>query len=83
MGETLTAIGQIHLRQGRLDRAETSLLRAVTLDPASAETRYALAQTLRRLGREAQAAEHLAAFEKLRQAVLDEQRRKFERESRP
>ena len=81
--ETLTAIGQIHLRQGRLDRAETSLLRAVTLDPASAETRYALAQTLRRRGREAEASEQLAAFEKLRQAVLDEQRRKFERESRP
>jgi tetratricopeptide (TPR) repeat protein len=81
--ETLTAIGQIHLRQGRLDRAETSLARAITLDPALAETRYALSQTLRRLGRGTEAAEQLAAFEKLRQAVLDEQRRKFERESRP
>jgi tetratricopeptide (TPR) repeat protein len=81
--ETLTAIGQIHLRQGRLDRAETSLARAVTLDPGSIEARYALARTLRRLGREAEAAEHLAAYEKLRQAAFDEQRRKFEQESRP
>jgi tetratricopeptide (TPR) repeat protein len=81
--ETLTAIGQIHLRQARLNLAETSLARAATLDPAAAETRYALGQTLRRLGREAEAAEHLAMFDKLRQAALDEQRQRFERESRP
>jgi tetratricopeptide (TPR) repeat protein len=84
--EMLTAIGQIHLRQecegsGCLARAEAALLRAVSLDPGFAEARYALARTLQRLGRAAEAAEHLSAFDRLRQAAFDEQRRTFERES--
>lgn len=81
--ETLTAIGQIHLRQQRPAAAETVLVRAVRQDPASAEARYALARALQRLGRAPEAATHLDAFNKLRQAAFDEQRRTFERESAP
>lgn len=79
--ETLTAMGQIHLRQERLALAETVLARAVQIDPKLAETRYALARTLRRLGRATEAAQHLDAFNRLRQEAFEAQRRTFERES--
>ncbi|MNC86758.1 Beta-barrel assembly-enhancing protease [compost metagenome] len=79
--EMLTAIGQIHLSAGRLDRAVAALQRAVTLDSGSAETRYAFARTLQRLGRTAEAAVQLEAFERLRARAFDEQRQEFERES--
>jgi tetratricopeptide (TPR) repeat protein len=79
--ETLTTIGQIHLNQGRLDRAEAALRRAVSLDPAFAQARYALGRALQRLGRAAEAGEQLKAFERLRAAAFEEQRLKYEREA--
>jgi tetratricopeptide (TPR) repeat protein len=79
--EMLTAIGQIHLNQSRLDRAEAALTRAVSLDPAFAQARYALGRTLQRLGRETEAVEQLQAFDRLRAAALEEQRLKYERET--
>jgi tetratricopeptide (TPR) repeat protein len=79
--EMLTAIGQIHLNQGRLERAEAALARAVSLDAAFAQARYVLGRTLQRLGRNAEAAEQLAAFDRLRAAALEEQRLKYEREA--
>ena len=79
--ETLTAIGQIHLTQDRLDRAAATLERAVALDPGSSAARYALGRALQRLGRTAEAAEQLAAFDRLRAQAFEEQRQTFERES--
>ena len=79
--ETLTAIGQIYLNQSSLDRAEGVLVRAVSLDPALAHARYALGQTLQRLGRTAEAGEHMKAFDRLRAAAFEEQRLKYEREA--
>jgi tetratricopeptide (TPR) repeat protein len=79
--ETLTAIGQVHLNQNRLDRAEAALVRAVSLDPAFAHARYALGRTLQRRGRAAEADEQLKAFDRLRAAAFEEQRRKYEREA--
>jgi tetratricopeptide (TPR) repeat protein len=79
--ETLTAIGQIHLNQSRLERAEAALVRAVSLDPAFAHARYALGRTLQRLGRAAQAGEQMKAFDRLRAAAFEEQRLKYEREA--
>jgi tetratricopeptide (TPR) repeat protein len=79
--ETLTAIGQIHLKQGRLDRAEAALGRAVSLDPSRAEARYALGRALQRLGRSAAATEQLEAFDRLRAAALEQQRVKYGREA--
>lgn len=79
--EMLTAIGQIHLNQSRLERAEATLVRAVSLDPAFAQARYALGRTLQRLGHTAEAVEQLNAFDRLRAAALEEQRLKYEREA--
>ena len=79
--ETLTVIGQVHLNQGRLERAEATLRRAVTLDQTFAEARYALGRTLQRLNRATEAAEELKAFDRLRAAALEEQRLKYERET--
>jgi len=79
--EMLTAIGQIHLNQSRLDRAEAALTRAVSLDPAFAQARYALGRTLQRLGREVEADEQLNAFDRLRAAAMEAQRLQFEREA--
>ena len=81
--EMLTAIGQIHLNQSRLQQAEAALARAVSLDPAFAQARYALGRTLQRLGRAAEAVEQLNAFDRLRAAALEEQRLKYEREAGP
>jgi tetratricopeptide (TPR) repeat protein len=80
-GETLGAMGQIHLNAGRLDRALPMLLRAVMLDPTLAQARYVLARTLQRLGRNTEANEQLAAFDQLRATLFDEQRRQFESET--
>jgi len=81
--EMLTAIGQIHLNQSRLEQADAALARAVSLDPAFAQARYALGRTLQRLGRAAEAVEQLNAFDRLRAAALEEQRLKYEREAGP
>ena len=78
--ETLTAIGQIHLNQNHLDRAEAALMRAVVLDSSFAHAHYALGRTLQRLGRAAEADEQLKAFDRLRAAAFEEQRLKYERE---
>ena len=58
------------------------LRRAVSLDPGRIQARYMLARTLQRLGRDQEANEQLAAFDKLRAAMFEEQGLKFERETR-
>jgi tetratricopeptide (TPR) repeat protein len=79
--ETLTAIGQIHLTQDRLDRALAALERAVALDPASSTSRYVLARTLQRLGRTADADEQLRVFDTLRAEAFAKQRHEYERDA--
>ena len=79
--ETLGTIGQIHLTAGRFDAAEAALRRAIALDPRLPQARYALGTTLQRLGRASEAKEHLAEFQRLRAAALEEQRRAFEIET--
>ena len=80
-GEMLAALGQIHLDAGRLDHAAAALFRAVALDPTLAQARYVLARTLQRLGRNTEAKEQLAAFDKLRAKVHEEMRQQFEKEN--
>jgi Flp pilus assembly protein TadD len=80
--ETLGAMGQIHFNAGRLEQALLALRRAVALDPKAAQARYVLAQTLQHLGRDAEAVRELEAFDKLRAARFEEQRRQFEIDSR-
>jgi tetratricopeptide (TPR) repeat protein len=78
--ETLGAVGQIHVEAERYEAAERVLQRAVGLAPDLAQARFALGTALVRLGRTAEGQEHLAEFQRLRQAALDEQRRLFERD---
>ena len=81
--ETLVAIGQIHLGAERFDAAERALRSAVALDPKSAQARYALGMTLTRVGRAAEAKEHLDEFRRLRAEALSEQQRQFEKQPKP
>lgn len=76
--ETLTTIGQIHLAEERLAAAESALRKAVAIDAENAQSRYALGRTLLRSGRAEEAKQHLDAFQRLRDAVLEEQRRQFQ-----
>ncbi len=77
-GEMLGAMGQIHLAAGRLDMAEATLQRAVTLAPDLPQARYALGSTLRRLGRIEEATQQLDAYRRLQAAAFEAQRRAFE-----
>jgi len=79
-GEMLGALGQIHLDAGRLEQAAAVLFRAVALDPTRAQVRYVLARTLQRLGRNGEAGEQLAAFDKLRAKMHEELRQQFEKD---
>ena len=52
-----------------------------TLDPAIAQARYVLAQTLQRLGRNDEAKEQLAAFAELSGKARDKVRQQYEKDS--
>jgi tetratricopeptide (TPR) repeat protein len=80
-GEMLSAMGQIHLANDRLDAAEATLRRAVALDPELPQAHYLLGRTLWRLGQAAEVTEHFDAFRRLQVAELAAQRRTFELEA--
>jgi tetratricopeptide (TPR) repeat protein len=63
---TVSAIGRIHLDAERFDAAERNLRRAVALSPANAQARYALGNTLIRMGKTAEGMQHLKEFDRLR-----------------
>ena len=75
---TVTAIGRIHLAAERFDAAERSLRRAVALNPTNPEARYALGNTLIRMGKTSEGMQHLREFDRLRSTARDELRRQFE-----
>jgi Flp pilus assembly protein TadD len=75
----------IDLNAGRYTLAELAeevLRRAVTLEPDSAQARYALGSTLLRLGRTDEAKAQLDEFQRLQAAALEKQRHTFELELR-
>jgi predicted Zn-dependent protease len=76
----LAVMGQIHLAAGRLAPAEAVLRRAVAMAPDSERARYVLARTLLRLGQTEEAGRHLAEFRRLQEALLEQQRQKFDRD---
>jgi tetratricopeptide (TPR) repeat protein len=78
--QTLTAMGEIHLGAGRLAQAETVLRRAVATAPGSDTAHYALASTLLRLGKTEEAGRHLAEFRRMQETLLEQTRRKYERD---
>lgn len=61
------ALGKLYQSEGRLGSAEALLRRAVREDPEDAPAHYALAMTLRRLHRDAEAKQELARFAAARQ----------------
>ncbi|HET8944244.1 MAG TPA: tetratricopeptide repeat protein [Dehalococcoidia bacterium] len=75
---TVSAIGQIHLAAERFDAAERALRRAVALNPANPQARYALGNTLIRIGKTSEGMQHLKEFERLRSSARDDLRRQFE-----
>lgn len=74
-GHTFAAIGRLLLDAGRDADALPPLYRALTLAPDRHEIRYAIATGLTRLGRTAEAARELAAFERAQRDTLERQRR--------
>ena len=79
--ETLAAIGQIHLDDGRYVEAEAVLRPVVARAPDLARARFALGTTLLRLGRTAEGQAELDAFRRLRVSTLEGERRKIEFET--
>jgi tetratricopeptide (TPR) repeat protein len=77
-GEALAAIGQIHFDDGNYAAAETVLRRAIVAAPTQLQARYLLGHTLARLKRATESQQQLAEFDKLRAAVLANDRRLFE-----
>jgi tetratricopeptide (TPR) repeat protein len=79
---TAAVMGRIHLNAGRLTMAETVLRRAVAMAPDSADARYALARTLLRLGQTQEGQQQLAEFQRLQDALLEQERKKYESEQK-
>jgi tetratricopeptide (TPR) repeat protein len=76
------AAGQLRADQGDDAGAITLLRSAVRLDANLGAARYALGRALLRTGRADEARQQLAAFERLQQAELEAQRRRFEENAR-
>jgi tetratricopeptide (TPR) repeat protein len=68
-------IGQLHLNAGRYAEAALVLQRLVSLQPASVEARYALANALQRSGKAEAGARELAEFQRLQTAQVEARRR--------
>jgi predicted Zn-dependent protease len=75
---TVSAIGRIHLAAERFDAAERTLRRAVALNPANPQARYALGNTLIRMGKTSEGLQHLKEFDRLSSSARDDLRRQFE-----
>ena len=74
----LSTAAQIHIAAGRDEAGVKLLRRAVALDSAHLESRYALARALMRLGLSDEARRELDVFEQLQQKALQDERRRFQ-----
>jgi tetratricopeptide (TPR) repeat protein len=66
--EVNRGVGKLYRAEGDFSKAEPALQRAVLLDPNDSEAHYALAETLRHLGRIEAAKKEYAAFERTKNA---------------
>jgi tetratricopeptide (TPR) repeat protein len=73
--EAHAAIGRLRLEAGLYGQAITALRRALELQPAMHEARYALAMVLKRSGREDEAAREMQLFERGRREATEDRRR--------
>jgi tetratricopeptide (TPR) repeat protein len=76
--KALASTAQVHSSAGRDDVAVKLLRRAVSLDPAHLEARYALSRALLRLGLTEDARRELQVFEQLQQKAMQDERRRFQ-----
>jgi tetratricopeptide (TPR) repeat protein len=67
LAEAHYELGELALHRGETSRALIHLEKAAKLAPSSAKTHFALSRVYRRLGREREAAEQAALFDKLRE----------------
>jgi len=74
----LATAAQIYVAAGRDEAGVTLLRRAVALDSAHLESRYALARALMRLGLTDEARRELELFQQLQQKALQDERRRFQ-----
>jgi tetratricopeptide (TPR) repeat protein len=75
---TFVGLGRSLMADGRDEDAVAALERAVTLQPALREARYALAQALTRASRPADAQRHLLEFERQRADAVARERRELD-----
>jgi tetratricopeptide (TPR) repeat protein len=73
--DVLTAVGRLHLVAGRHPAAIEALTRAAALAPTSAEAVHALGEALTRAGKTDEGRRRLVDAERLRNEVVDTQRR--------
>jgi tetratricopeptide (TPR) repeat protein len=74
----LATAAQIHAAEGRDAAAVKLLRRAVALDSAHLEARYALGRALMRVGQAEEGRRELQVFEQLQQKAMQDERRRFE-----
>ncbi len=76
--EAYTALGQIHLREGRSQDAADASRRALELDVANREARYVHATALLRMGNTEQGTAEMQAFQRLQEEDAASRARAFE-----
>jgi cytochrome c-type biogenesis protein CcmH/NrfG len=76
--KALASTAQVHSAAGRDAVAVKLLRRAVSVDPAHLEARYALSRALLRTGATEEARRELQVFEQLQQKSMQDERRRFQ-----
>lgn len=76
--KALVSAAQVHSAAGRDAVAVKLLRRAVSVDPAHLEARYALSRALLRTGSTEEARRELQVFEQLQQKSMQDERRRFQ-----
>lgn len=76
--DALTALGQVHLREGRLTDAVNASRRALEIDPGHREARYVHATTLIRMGNTDEGTAEMQVFQRLQAEDSEARARTFE-----
>lgn len=76
--DALTALGQLHLRGGRLAEAVAASRRALEIDPGHREARYVHATSLIRMGNVDEGSAEMQVFQRLQAEDSDSRARTFE-----
>ena len=66
---SLAKLGGLYLQSGDLDKAQQALTQSLAVAPNVPDTEYKLAMTLSKMGKTAEAREHMQRFQKLKQSL--------------